>query len=111
MIFEDLSASFYLFYKIYFLKAIFTLWKICWSLWYITRDQGTLLDLHGHPNGPVHGPCEADLRGPFVKKGAPGSFHGPNWSFFYTDLLTTDKLNFTAWFEVNPTFGSGMISY
>ena len=24
----------------------------------------------------------------------------------YSDLKTTDKLEFTAWFEVNPTFGS-----
>ena len=69
------------------------------------------MDLHGHPNGPLNGPCEADFRGPLVKKGPPGSFHGPNWYFFYIDLLTTDKLKFTAWFKVNPTFGSGVIIY
>ena len=59
--------------------------------------------LHGHPNGPLDGPCETDLRGPLVKKGPPWSFFDPNWHFFYIDLLTTDKLKFTAWFEVNPT--------
>ena len=26
--------------------------------------------------------------------------------FFYIGLSTKDKLKFTAWFEVNPTFGS-----
>ena len=31
-------------------------------------------------------------------------------NFFYIDLKTTDKLEFTAWFEVNRTFGSGGIS-
>ena len=25
---------------------------------------------------------------------------------FFLNLETTDKLEFTAWFEVNPTFGS-----
>ena len=54
------------------------------ALWYFTNAQGTLLDLHGHPNGPLNGPCKADFRGPLVKKGPPGSFHGPNWSFFLT---------------------------
>ena len=53
-----------------------------WSLWYNTRAQGTLLDLHGHLSGPLNGPCEADFRGPLLKKGPPLSFHGPNWSFF-----------------------------
>ena len=29
-----------------------------WSLWSSIRAQGTLLDLHGPPNGPKNGPCE-----------------------------------------------------
>ena len=61
---------------------ILTLWETFWSLWYITRAQGTLLDLRWHPNGPLNGPCEADSRGPLVKKGTQGSFRGPDWPFF-----------------------------
>ena len=63
------------------------------------------MDLHGHQ----YGPCKADFRGPLVKKGP----QGPSMVLIgtYIDLLTTDKLEFTAWFEVNPTFGSGVISY
>ena len=29
---------------------------------------------------------------------------------FFLDLETTDEFEFTAWFEVNPTFGSRGIS-
>ena len=43
-----------------------------WSLWYITRAQGTLMVLHGHPSGPLNGPC--DFRGPLVKR----ALHGPS---------------------------------
>ena len=50
------------------------------------------------------------MEGPLHWKDAAGSFHGPNWSIFFLDLETTDKLEFTAWFEVNPTFGSRGIS-
>ena len=57
------------------------------------------------PKGTYNGSGEANSRGPSIEKGPPGSFHGPNWSIFL-DLKTTDKLEFTAWFEVNPTFGS-----
>ena len=67
------------------------------------------MDLPEHPNGTLNGP--RDVRGPLVKEGSSGSFYGPNLYFFYIDLLPTDKLRFTAWFEVNPTFGSGVISY
>ena len=80
-------------------------------MWYFPKAQGTLLDLQGDPNGPLDGPCEADFWGPFVKKDPPGSPHGPNWSIFYIDLYTTDKLEFRAWFELNRTFGSGGISF
>ena len=48
----------------------------------------------GHPPGPLNGPCEADFSGPLLKKGAPGSFHGPNWSFFHIDLPTIYKVKF-----------------
>ena len=63
------------------------------------------MDLHGPPNGPLNGPCEADFGGPWPIKDPPGSLHGPNWSIFFIDLETTDKLKNTAWFEVNRTFG------
>ena len=43
-----------------------------------TRIQGTLLDLHGPPNGPLNGPSEANFWGSLVKKGTAGSLHGPN---------------------------------
>ena len=49
------------------------------------------------------------MEGPLHRKDAPGSFHGPNWSIFFLDLETTDKLEFTAWFEVNRTSGCGEI--
>ena len=50
--------------------------------WYYNLNQGTLLDLHGPPNGPWNGPCEADCGGPLPIKGLPGPLHGPNWSLF-----------------------------
>ena len=52
------------------------------SLSNCTKAQGTLLDLHGPPNGPLNGPSEANFWGPLVKKGPAGSLHGPNWSIF-----------------------------
>ena len=52
------------------------------SLSNCTKAQGTLLDLHGPPNGPLNEPSEANFWGPLVKKGPAGSLHGPNWSIF-----------------------------
>ena len=73
---------------------------LLWSLWNSTKGQGALLDHHGPQNGPHNGSCEANSRGPSIEKGPPGSFHGPNWS-----------IEFTAWSEVNPTFGSRAIIF
>ena len=84
---------------------------LLWSLWNSTKAQGALLDLHGPQKGPYNGSGEANSRGPSIEKGPPGSFHGPNWSNFFLDLKTTDKLEFTAWSEVNPTFGSRAIIF
>ena len=42
------------------------------------QGSGDPMDLHEHPNGPLDRPCKADFRDPLVKKGPPGSFHGPN---------------------------------
>ena len=56
--------------------------RLIWSLSNSTKAQGTLLDLHGPPNGPQNGPSEANFRGPFVKKGPAGSLHGSKWSMF-----------------------------
>ena len=55
-----------------------------------TKAQGALLDLHGPLNGPQNGSCEANSRGPSIKKGPPGSLDGTNWSIFFIDLWTTD---------------------
>ena len=55
---------------------------LIWSLSNCTKAQGTLLDLHGPPNGPLNEPSEANFWGPLVKKGPAGSLHGPNWSIF-----------------------------
>ena len=51
---------------------------------YFFGDLGTLSRLRGPygtfmdtPNGPQNGPCEANFRGPFVKKGLIGSLHDP----------------------------------
>ena len=54
---------------------------------------------------------EANFRGLLLEKGPPGPPHGPNWPFFYIGLKTMDKLKFTAWFDVNRTFGSGEIRF
>ena len=37
----------------------------------------TIMDHYGPPNGPRNGPCKANFRGPFVKKGPS---RGPSWS-------------------------------
>ena len=72
-----------------------------WSVLHFTKAQGTLMDLHGPPNGPSNWPCELILGDPCRWK----ALQGPNWSIFMIDLKTTDKLKNTAWFEVNWTFG------
>ena len=53
VIFEILSGWFYIFYKIHSLN----------TLNIMEHNFG-----HGHPNGTLNGPCEADFRGPLVKK-------------------------------------------
>ena len=40
-----------------------------WSLFYFTKAQGTLMDHHGHPNGPLNGPSKTDFMGPLLKNG------------------------------------------
>ena len=40
---------------------------------YITKAQGTLVNLHGHPNGPLNRLCQAGCWGPSIKKGPPWS--------------------------------------
>ena len=84
-IFEYFGASFRLFLPFlhYTLSSPSShVGTLFWSLWNSTKAQGTLLDLHGPPNGPQNGPSEANFRGPIVKKGLAGSFHGPKWSMF-----------------------------
>ena len=44
--------------------GLVTLFK---SLFGYIMYQGTLLDLHGPPNGPLNGPGEANFWGPLVK--------------------------------------------
>ena len=39
-------------------------------------------DPPGPHNGPQNGPCDANFRGPSVKKGPAGSLHGPKSSIF-----------------------------
>ena len=56
---------------------------LLWSLCNSTKALGALLDLYGPLNGPQNGSCEANSRGPSIKKGLPGSFDGPNWSIFF----------------------------
>ena len=43
--------------------------------------------------------------GAHAKKGPPGS------NLINLDPLTTDKLEFTAWFEINQAFGSKEIFF
>ena len=49
---------------------------------------------------------QANFRGPLVEKALQGPSMVQTDRFFYIGLQTTDKLEFTAWFQVNPTFGS-----
>ena len=103
-IFEPLSACVCYFYIKHFTFSIPSnhVGTIFWSLTNSTKAQGTLLDLDGPRNGCQNGHCNANFRGPPVKKGLW-------WSElvdFFIDLKTTNKLEFTAWFGVNPTFAS-----
>ena len=52
--------------------------SLIWSLSNFTKAQGILLNLHGPPNGPQNGPCEANFWGPFIKKAPAGALHGQN---------------------------------
>ena len=47
-----------------------------------------------------------DLGGTLALKGRARVLSWSELAHFLLDLETTDKLEFTAWFEVNPTFGS-----
>ena len=51
---------------------------LLWTLWYFIKALRTHFDLHGHPSGSLNGPCEDDSMELLVKKGPPGSLHGPN---------------------------------
>ena len=53
---------------------------------------------------------EANFRVPSIEKALQGPFMVQIGQFYFLDLETTDKLEFTAWFEVNPTFCSRGIS-
>ena len=57
--------------------------------------QGTLRDPHGHPNGPLQGPC--DFSGSLGKKGPP--LQGLMMVKIHN--LTIDKIEFTAWIKIN----------
>ena len=54
------------------------------SLLYFTKAQGALLDLHGHPNGPINGPCEANFKGLFGEK-------GPSKLIFLKNILLDNR--------------------
>ena len=61
------------------------------------------MDLQMDPN---MGPARLILGDPCPKN----SLHGPS-KVLYTSRPTTEKLKSTAWFEVNPTFGSRDIAF
>ena len=85
MIFEKISwflRKFWVFLYFVFSSPPNHVGTLIWSLSNCTKAQGTLLDLHGPPNGPLNEPSEANFWGPLVKKGPAGSLHGPNWSIF-----------------------------
>ena len=69
-IFEPLSGC------VFYFKILHAVVPLFWSLWNSTKAQGTLMDLHGPPNGPY----EANFRGPLVKKGPAESLHSPKCS-------------------------------
>ena len=56
-------------------------------------------------------PAKLILGDPWGKRALQGHSMVQIGHFFYIDLLITDKVKFTAWLEVNLTFGSGVISY
>ena len=64
---------------------------LIWSLSNCTKAQGTLLDLHGPPNGPQNGPSEAYFWGPLIKKDPAGFHHGPNWSICLDSFLDNEQ--------------------
>ena len=85
MIFEKISGllkKLRVFFNSIFFSPSNHVGTLTWSFPNSTKAQGTLLDLHGPPNVPQNGPCEANFRAPLVKKGPAGSDHGPKLSIF-----------------------------
>ena len=58
------------------------------------------------PPGPPSESCEENLRD-LQYKGMQGTLIIQIDTFIYIETFTMDKLELTAWFEVNQTFGSG----
>ena len=78
--FSRFCKTFLTFFKNTFFKSSEHHEPCLWSLFYFTKTQGTLMDVHGHPNGPLNGPWKANFS-------PPQSYHGPNWSFgWHTNL-------------------------
>ena len=71
------------------------------------RGSGDPMDLYMDTKWTPRWTLQGRFYGTHGEKGRPGSFCSP----IFIDLLTTGKLKFTAWFEVNPTFGSEVMSY
>ena len=93
IVFKPISGCVYHFYIVPYLalKSFWNTFLVIMKLYQCSRD----------PPGPQYEPSEAKIRGPLIEK-------GPSWSkltnFFYIGCQTTNKLKFTAWFEINLTF-------
>ena len=73
-----------------------------WSLLYFTKAQGTLMD---PKMDPKIDPTRLILEDPCRLKALQGPSKVQIGQFSFIDLTTTDKLENTAWFEVNGTSG------
>ena len=112
IIFKPISGQVYHFYSAPYLLAppiiLEHFFGHCGTLSGLKGPSWTFMD---PKMDPKMDPARQISGDPWQKRALQGPFRVQSDQFFQIDLKTTDKLKFTAWFEVNPTFGSGDIRF
>ena len=111
IILEPISGCEYHFYIVHHLAPLTILEHFfghCGTLSGLKGPSWTFMD---PKMDPKMDPARQISGDPWQKRALQGPFMVQTDQYFQIGLQTTDKLKFTAWFEVNPTFGSRDISF
>ena len=103
----DLHKLFFVFHYYLIRLCLKCQSRLYWQYFCILNIKNTSMDSSDKINCP-HRAQDQPIQ---TWLGMQGRF-SIHWigQYFHLDLLTTDKLKFSAWFEVNPSFGSKGIS-